>query len=199
MSPQLSVRNAQIATAAVEIKTLTVSGKQVTLAVFRQLIEEQLIDEDKGTLCGVPWGTVNYHPDKCGDAATHLHVVWQKGDELRRSRVDAPEWWRKYFFSEGSDDLIQADYCLHDHKSQPAWRTYRDPDGDTGIRFQLDDMQCETVGEPRWCDHKCRTQDDYDQDLKWVLEDIAQEKQRRGRVAGHWKALKDLPQLFIAV
>lgn len=86
MSPQLTVHNAQISTATVEIKTLTITGKQVTLAVFRQLVEEPLIADD-GTLNGVPWGRVNYHPDKCADAAEHWHVVWQKGAELRRSRL----------------------------------------------------------------------------------------------------------------
>jgi hypothetical protein len=84
--PVLTVHNAEVKTAAVEIKTLTISGKQVTLAVFRQLKEELLIADD-GTLNGVPWGTVNYHPDKCGDKAEHWHVVWQKGLELRRSAV----------------------------------------------------------------------------------------------------------------
>ncbi|MER6975991.1 hypothetical protein [Streptomyces carpinensis] len=86
---QLSARNATITTAAVEVKALTISGKQVTLAVFRQLKEEPLIAED-GTLNGEPWGIVNYHPDKCGDAPEHLHVVWQNGDELRRSAVQMP-------------------------------------------------------------------------------------------------------------
>jgi hypothetical protein len=99
MSPQLTVRNAQVSTATVEIKTLTVSGKQVTLAVFRQLIEAPLIAED-GSLNGDAWGTVNYHPGKCGDDAPHWHVVWQLGDELRRSQVSMtyqpePVFWSK--------------------------------------------------------------------------------------------------------
>jgi hypothetical protein len=81
----LTVRHAEIKTAAVEIKSLTITGKQVTLAVFRQLLEEQLIDEDTGNLFGVPWGTVNYCPNKdCGNKS-HWHTVWQKGTELRRS------------------------------------------------------------------------------------------------------------------
>lgn len=88
MTKQLTTQNATITTAAVEVKILTISGKQVTLAVFRQLKEEPLIAED-GTLNGEPWGSVNYHPDKCSDAAEHLHVVWQKGAELRRSNVAA--------------------------------------------------------------------------------------------------------------
>lgn len=86
MTRQLTTQNATITTAAVEVKTLTISGKQVTLAVFRQLKEEPLIAPD-GTLNGEPWGVVNYHPDKCGDDPEHMHVVWQKGPDLRRSYV----------------------------------------------------------------------------------------------------------------
>jgi hypothetical protein len=85
----LTVHNAEIRTATVEIKTLTVSGKQVTLAVFRQLIQDHLIDQDGG-LRGTPWGVVNYHPDKCGDHPYHLHVAWQNGSDLRRDRIDPP-------------------------------------------------------------------------------------------------------------
>jgi hypothetical protein len=88
MPKQLTTHNAQITTASVEVKTLTISGKQVTLAVFRQLREEPLIAKD-GTLNGVPWGTVNYHPDKCGsDHRDHWHVVWQRGNDLLRSRIN---------------------------------------------------------------------------------------------------------------
>lgn len=92
MPKQLTTQNATITTAAVEVKTLTISGKQVTLAVFRQLREEALIADD-GALNGVPWGHVNYHPDRCGDQADHWHIVWQKGDQLRRSLVvQEPQW-----------------------------------------------------------------------------------------------------------
>lgn len=86
MPKQLTTQNASITTVAVEVKALTISGKQVTLSVFRQLQEEPVISSD-GTLNGVPWGYVNYHPDKCADDYPHLHVVWQQGEDLRRSRV----------------------------------------------------------------------------------------------------------------
>ncbi|MER5348932.1 hypothetical protein ABT093_01140 [Kitasatospora sp. NPDC002551] len=92
MAKQLTVHNATINTAAVEVKTLSISGKQVTLAVFRQLRDEQLIADD-GTVNGQPWGFVNYHPDKCDGARAHKHYVWQRGDELLRSRVyDVPDF-----------------------------------------------------------------------------------------------------------
>jgi hypothetical protein len=95
----LTVLNAEIKTAAVEIRTLTVGGKQVTLAVFRQLHEEKLVNRD-GTLNGTPWGIVNYHPDKCGDLADyapHIHVVWQRGTDLLRSTVWLPQDTPKNF------------------------------------------------------------------------------------------------------
>lgn len=88
MTKQLTTQNATITTAAVELQTLTISGKQVTLAVFRQLREELLVADD-GTLNGVPWGIVNYHPEKCTDSQfPHWHVVWQHGTELRRARIN---------------------------------------------------------------------------------------------------------------
>jgi hypothetical protein len=83
---KLTVQNAQINTATVEVKTLTISGKQVTLAVFRQLLLGPLISPD-GILNGVPWGIVNYHADKCADDEPHQHVVWQRNNELLRSKV----------------------------------------------------------------------------------------------------------------
>jgi hypothetical protein len=90
--PPLTPKSAQITTAAVAIKALTVNGKQVTLAVFRQLYNEPLYDRLTWEAAGTPWCRVNYHPDKCErDTIAHEHVVWQKGEELRRARVDRPK------------------------------------------------------------------------------------------------------------
>jgi len=207
MSPQLTVHNAQLSTATVQINTLTISGKQLTLAVFRQLREEPLLS-DEGTLRGIPWGAVNYHPDKCADADEHLHVVWQEGDQLHRARVDAPR--HTYFLAEDAYEFIQAGCCLNAHGNLDEWRRYKWNDGrmrGSGIRFEVDGMNCETAGEPlrrvafgiNPADHKCRTQEDYEKHLQWLREDIAQERERRARVDAHWKAFGDLPQLFIAV
>ena len=55
MTAPLTVHNAAIHTAAVAINTLTIRGKQVTLAVFRQLQTESLIDDDvSGPSAGMP-------------------------------------------------------------------------------------------------------------------------------------------------
>ncbi len=87
MTKQLTTQNATITTATIQVQAMTIGARQVTLSVFRQLIEEPLIADD-GTLNGEPWGTVNYHPGKCGESyAEHWHAVWQRGEELRRSIV----------------------------------------------------------------------------------------------------------------
>ena len=103
----LTVHNAEIRTATVEIKTLTVSGKQVTLAVFRQLVNDWLVD-NQGNFQGTPWGVVNYCPDKwCsafGDG--HQHVVWQDGTDLRRSVVNLQAWLKHGVFTPPEADRL---------------------------------------------------------------------------------------------
>jgi hypothetical protein len=109
VTTSLTVHNAEIKTATVEIQTLTISGKQVTLAVFRQLREEPLISDD-GVLNGEPWGTVNYHPDKCGpnaDVTDHLHVVWQRGADLLRASVECEPIW-PWFWSDAGRSFLSA-------------------------------------------------------------------------------------------
>ena len=75
----IDVQQADIKTASVEIQSLTVSGKQLTLAVFRQLQEKYVLDDD-AKLRGRVWGKVNYFWGACAKGKVHLHVVWQDGD-----------------------------------------------------------------------------------------------------------------------
>ncbi|MGW8746514.1 hypothetical protein [Streptomyces sp. NPDC055794] len=91
MSAQPTPGTTSMETATVQIRTLNVGAKSMTLSIFRQLIPEKVIST-AGRVHGTPWGIVNYHPDRCDDAKEHLHVVWQKSDELRRAYVPAPEY-----------------------------------------------------------------------------------------------------------
>jgi hypothetical protein len=81
----ITAREATVKTATVDVKALTISGKQVTLSVFRQLKDESIVDGESADLRGVPWGVVNYFWGDCAKSLPHLHVVWQKGEELRRA------------------------------------------------------------------------------------------------------------------
>ena len=94
----ISVHEAQVSKATITINTLTIGAKQVTLAVFRQLLSESVIDFGTKQFRGLPWGTVNYHPDcvatdsphRSHHGGQHRHVVWQMDDELRRATVYEP-------------------------------------------------------------------------------------------------------------
>jgi hypothetical protein len=79
----ITTENAIIKTASVEVKVLTISGRQLTLAVFRQIPEGQIITDDL-KLAGTPWGIVRYCTKDCS-SLSHLHVVWQDGQTLKRS------------------------------------------------------------------------------------------------------------------
>lgn len=96
-TPEAS-RSAVVTTAIVEVKTLTLSGKQMTLAVFRQL--PRAIPDDG--VVGAPWGVVNYHPDaECKGLyeAEHLHVVSECDGQLVRTLVLDPSLRVEVFHS----------------------------------------------------------------------------------------------------
>jgi hypothetical protein len=63
---QIAAHEATVKTASVEVRSLTIRSKQVTLSVFRQLQAEDIIDRETGELRGEPWGTVNYFWQDCG-------------------------------------------------------------------------------------------------------------------------------------
>lgn len=78
----ISIKEASIKTLGVAIKILTINSKQVTLAVFRQLMESPLIAPESAELNGIVWGRVNYFWGPC--RPNHLHIVWQKEEGLFR-------------------------------------------------------------------------------------------------------------------
>lgn len=105
MTEQLTTQNATITTATIQVQALTIGRKQVTQSVFRQLREEPLLADDC-SLNGAPWGVVNYHPDKCGDHAEHLHIVWQRGEQLLRTTLYTPGHSRHFTATAGA--LVEA-------------------------------------------------------------------------------------------
>ncbi|WP_329521202.1 hypothetical protein [Spirillospora sp. NBC_01491] len=217
MTAPLTVHNAEIKTAAVEIRMLTISGKQVTLAVFRQLREEPLIAED-GTLNGVPWGVVNYHPNKCADQSEHLHVVWQSGIDLRRSTVNPCTRSAPIPMSKVTEQWLDA--AILDGWVADGYDPRRARPSRIKVEFRtgtVDVLVDEAAGEAMWPDPR-------DGDECARREREAARKRLRGRVVdtrgaleahleeelaakiatrerhdAQWKALSDLPQLFIAV
>ena len=147
MAKILNAENAKIITATVTLRALTIERRQVTLSVFRQLIEEPIVDKDVLYLRGVGWGHVRYLIDKPPDRA--IHLVWQKGNELRRCIVERYEnrWTNaftsqfnadiifKYPIKEGRQESRKAFFC-HDWwewKRKPLGRYYDPPSDDPEI------------------------------------------------------------------
>jgi len=89
----ITTEDVSINTATIEVKVMKIGNRQVTLAVFRQLRTESIIDHKTGALRGIPWGKVNYHVgcEIAGAGTSHIHIVWQKGGELRRCYVVHPQ------------------------------------------------------------------------------------------------------------
>lgn len=83
------VRDATVQTMSVDIQTLRVSGRQMTLAVYDQLPD---VSRDDARL-GQPWGWVNRHDRRrdsdCG-SWRHRHVVIQLNGELGVARLSEP-------------------------------------------------------------------------------------------------------------
>lgn len=99
----ITINDVQIKELTVEIKSLTVGRKQLTLSLMRQFIDESIINEQEMLLKGVPWGFINYFwgEGKNKTPEHYLHLIWQKGSELRRCII--PKKYNSYIYNERID------------------------------------------------------------------------------------------------
>jgi hypothetical protein len=214
----LDSHSARVTTATVEVKCLTISNKQITQSVFKQIKCENLLEDD-GRLNGTPWGQVNYHPDKCADHTSHLHVVWQRDEELLRSTI-APThpipFWTK---TASSSNYMQAAYCLNKHK-KPPWARLSPTDYKSWEFSMCDGKLTVLAKAPRGCPysftdhaycghraerctdvfegHEC-TAESVDALFGPLRTDVEMEFNRLDSRKLAYERLRSLPQLFIAV
>jgi hypothetical protein len=80
----VKTEDAQITSTAVEIDTLRVSKRQLTLRTFRQIQRGPVIDSETHEVRDTIWGWVNYF---WGDNEGDIHALWQDGKTLRRSPI----------------------------------------------------------------------------------------------------------------
>lgn len=208
----ISVENAQINTVGIEVKSLTLNGKQVTLSVFKQIIEEDLIDADNEECDeednllniyeynGEPWGIVHYFWQKeIKEPNDYLHVLWQKGKELRRCVIkkDKSKFIKylkdyKYEISHQESEMDFLKYYRAINKSQ--WEKI-DPDHNF-TQFEVNLKYIELH----------RSKEEYNEvhnkylELKKIrnekMESIKKEIENLDKI---FLPLLELPQLFIAV
>lgn len=210
MNEQPTTDNTEIVTAAVRIQTVTVNGKSMTQNIFRQLIEQSVINK-AGGINGTPWGVVNYHPERCDDAKPHLHVVWQLGDQLRRSNVREPE--RAYM-----EHVLAGEYAMariaegHTKSYDSNIRVYRDTGGGGQIKARITVRGVSFIGVTdgsflnSWDHHGNADQHNRDHLIRHYEETHGAPLRPSAEIAdllpveaykASWRALNELPQLFI--
>ena len=172
-SMEIETKNASLDTMAVTIQALHVSGKQMTLAVFRQLPSSRAYNED-GSLAPMEyWGVVRYTIKDESD----VWVVCASGGRLYR----CPFRWY-------GDSVYRCEGYLRDAKACLAWWH--------AYKAMQDSGKWHSVHTPRGC--RAWRDDDiglYEDDVMNCSESL--ENSRRAEVT--YQFLSGLPQLFIAV
>lgn len=92
IDPEISTDQATCSTVEVAIRVVRIGRKQMTLAIFRQLPEREIIARD-GTLDGIPWGWVNY---EVPDAVAQRNFIYTRDGRLYRSLVVMSDHARPY-------------------------------------------------------------------------------------------------------
>jgi hypothetical protein len=111
-----TTEDVKINTVQIEIKSLTVGRKQLTLSLMRQIIEEDLIDHDTLQFKGIPWGHVNYFWGSHKDLSfpEYLNIIWQKGKVLRRCVIKSFERYHDYDEKRARSELRHLQKQLDD-------------------------------------------------------------------------------------
>lgn len=120
---------------SVTVQVLTIGKRQVTQALYRQLVDENVIDYDTGNLKGEVWGWVNMHVGECDEKKPHLHTIWERDGQLRRACAYEQCWESAYYGELRREFAYLVDayvrYIALSGKTFPNWK-WRDP-----LTFQL--------------------------------------------------------------
>jgi hypothetical protein len=178
---EIETKNASLDTLAVTIQALHVSGKQMTLAVFRQLPIAKVLNDD-GTLANLDfWGLVRYHIKDESD-------LWAIGSfNGNLYRCDAIPWaisvkHAQYSEKEARIELQKYRAWESQHKAYEAWKA----------------APKETRGHPpeySWARNEVGLERAYIDEVKRRI--TAVETASKAEVS--LSILAALPQLFIAV
>lgn len=203
-------------------------GRRLSRTYYQQLEPEPLINLD-GSYAGTAWGRVHHTLDLCRPTPVdtpHLHVIWQKGTELRRCRVempstpsrfkgdDAPHWnWLSVLLYCDLDlpfgrpihpvDMLPVTFeqGVVEVKVHPEHRTLLWPELHTRDERRQAREVIEAEYSARPIPEELVEINDHDRKLDgWIPEinnQIRQEKRRRAAERTRYEELTVLPQIFI--
>lgn len=188
MSTLVETKSASIDTLSVTIKALHVSGKQMTLAVFRQLPECHVFNKDGSFDITEYWGIVRYHIKDEGS----LWAVRAVDGVLYRCDID------EYLFKSKLNTLKHGkqriynsiSYIEEQNKSIAATES---------IYILMNRIHPYGVGLKKKEDGNYIFYDTTDNGLQNELLDIDNDIKTAEKNLNDLKTLTNLPQLFIAV
>ena len=112
MNAIIDVKDVSLHTASVTLQAIKVSGKQMTLAVFRQLPEE-----DSPTSDADYWGVVRYEFKDCGP-----WLVFSENGVLKK-REKLKRWWfdnERFLSRAKADTRLRDKFGRHNNSPTPA-------------------------------------------------------------------------------
>ncbi len=118
MTKAINVNDVNLKTAFVQVNQLILSNRKMTLQIFKQIEDENIIDFNEAKLLGTPWGYINYFWSEVKEKRKEdtIHLLWQKGNELRRCFING------------------------NYKDKFSEVTYEDNEHPTTITFQTEDL-----------------------------------------------------------
>lgn len=175
----IETKTAQLETLSVTIQALHVNGKQMTLAVFRQLPIAKAYNED-GSLAPLEhWGLVRYSIKDEGS----LWAVCVSGGRLYRAKVRSGNLDSEYYenaLKNAKNDLGWLDYTIS-YKNEHG-RSSREEDWPYEFKYLCLEKAIEKAEE-----------------MKNKIIELELCLSVSKRYEGSVRTLMDLPQLFIAV
>jgi hypothetical protein len=197
--------DATIKTVSVTIQSLTVSGKQMTLAVFRQIPKAEIFDKEI-EIIGTPWGIVNYSVANEGPR----WIVVEKDGLLYRC-VFPNSVFCGYESSQLNKAVELYKSCsynspLYYPPSKEKQEYIKGKFVTTHIYTSEEYKELETKAKQDYAEKERKARQDHEDRLKGYLEKInecrfnlqACERIKK-KVENHIRILNSLDQLFIAV
>jgi len=91
----------------VTVQNVMIGKRQLTQRVFKQILHQEIFDEESNTLQGDAWGYVNYFW-KGASGHNNKHILWiTSGGELRRHLVIKDlEYWKGHKYEHAAIYLI---------------------------------------------------------------------------------------------
>lgn len=204
MQKQLNAETAIVTTAAIDVRCLTINGKQLTLSVFRQIPFRQIVDMTNLRLNGLPWGIVNYFwGEHSEETKGGIHVVWQEGNKLFRSLnktvKEIKPTWSESFMRDPIRRVSVWDNTLHlsvEHFALNSSGYYGDTLSSDRIlqcMKYFDDVVCEDI----------EFSNRFEKAILFVKTKIEEQNREHIEYCKNWnllvRPLYNLEQLFIAV